>query len=101
MVFELARPELGFVKQAIGVQPNRNFSPPGLDTVDWSKVQWLVALSRSWDPPFSFLHFGPVLRFWRKFYGVMPNAGLRDVRVRVPFPIEQRFERRGQWVDIY
>lgn len=100
-VVELTRPELGFVKQRMDVQPIRNFSPAVLDAVDWSKVQVLVAFSRSWDPTFSFLHYDAVQAFWRKYFGTMSNARLRDVRDRVPFPIEQHMQRRGQWVDIY
>ena len=100
-IFELTRPELGFVKQRMNVQYIRNFSPAVLDTVDWNNVQVLVAFSRSWDPPISFMHSELVQRFWRKFFGAMSNAGLRDVRTRVPFPIEQHMQRRGQWVDIY
>ena len=100
-VFELTRPELGFVKRRLAVQWIANFSPAVLDTVDWSKVQVLLAFSRSWDPPFSFMHSPLVLQFWHRFYGSMSNARLSDVRSRVPFPIEQHIERRGQWVDIY
>lgn len=101
MALELSHPDLGFVKQPMNVQFVRNFSPPALAGLDWSKVEVLVAFSRSWDPRHSLLHLGPVLRFWERYYGALPNARMRQVREQVPFPIEQHFERRGQWVDIY
>ena len=100
-VVELTNPELGFVKRPIRVQPVRNFSSQGLAGIDWDRVEVMIAFSRSWDPPTSLMHFGPVLRFWRRYYGALPNAGLQEVRAQVPWPIEQHFFRRGQWVDIY
>lgn len=101
MALELSQPDLGFVKRPMNVQFVRNFSPPALAGLDWSKVEVLVAFARSWDPQHSLLHLTPVLDFWRRYYGTLPNARLRQVREQVPFPVEQHFERRGQWVDIY
>jgi 4-amino-4-deoxy-L-arabinose transferase-like glycosyltransferase len=101
MALELSHPDLGFVKRPMSVQPIRNFSAPVLAGVKWENVQVLIAFSRSWDPDFNFLRLEPVVRFWQRYYGPMPNAGMREVRERVPMPIEQHFARRGQWVDIY
>jgi hypothetical protein len=101
MALELSHPELGFVKRPIAVQFITNFSKPVLAGVKWENVQILIAFSRSWDPRLNVLRFGPIDRFWRRYYPNMPNAGIDEVRAQVPIPIEQHFERRGQWVDIY
>ena len=101
MALELSHPELGFVKRPIAVQFITNFSKPVLAGVKWENVQILIAFSRSWDPRLNVLRFGPIDRFWRRYYPNMPNAGIDEVRAQVPLPIEQHFERRGQWVDIY
>ena len=98
---ELSHPELGFVNRPLNVQFVRNFSPQALAGVQWEQVEVMIAFSRSWDPKFNLMYLGPVLRFWRKYYGALPNAGLDEVRAQVPLPIEQHLTRRGQWLDIY
>ena len=98
---ELSRPELGFVDRPIQVQFVRNFSPQALAGTNWEQVQILIAFSRSWDPKLNLMYLGPVLRFWQKYYGSLPNASIEEVRAQVPLPIEQHFTRRGQWLDIY
>jgi 4-amino-4-deoxy-L-arabinose transferase-like glycosyltransferase len=98
---EFSQPELGFVKRPIRVQFVRNFSPQALAGTNWDQVQVLVAFSRSWDPKFNLMYLAPVLHFWQKYYGALPNASISEVRDGVPLPIEQHFTRRGQWLDIY
>jgi hypothetical protein len=101
LTLELSRPELGYVDRRIAVEPLPDLSPASLETVDWSKVQVLVAFSRNWDPKFSPMHWAPVLRFWSRFFGYVPNATREETRRRVPFTIENRLERGRQWLDIY
>lgn len=98
---ELSQPELGYVKTPLKIRFVRNFSPQALSGVDWDRVQVMVAFSRSWDPQFNLMYLDPVLHFWRKYYGALPNAAMREVRSLVPLPIEQHLTRRGQWLDIY
>lgn len=101
MTLELRHPELGYVHQPIQVERMPNLAPQSLARLDWSKVQVLVVFSRNWDPPVSLMHFRPFFELWRKFYGFVPAATLGETRARVPLPVAQHFERRGQWVDIY
>jgi hypothetical protein len=98
---ELSRPELGYVGHRIAVAPLADLSAATLEPMDWSKVQVLVAFSRNWDPRFSPMHWSPVLRFWSRFFGYIPNATREETRRRSPFPIEHRVERGRQWLDIY
>ena len=98
---ELERPELGFVSRKMQVQTLRNLTPQTLAPVDWQNVEVFVAFSRTWDPEFSFTHFGPIRSFWQHFYGFTPNTTMDGLRARVPFPVVAHFERRGQWLDIY
>src|SRR5580700_10029361 len=79
----------------------RTLSQATFEQVDWGKVQVLVGFSRNWDPRFSPMHWGPVLRFWSRFFGYVPNATREETRRQVPFAIENRLDRRGQWIDIY
>ncbi len=98
---ELARPELGYVRRGLAVRPVPNLAPATLEGMDWSKVEVLVAYSRHWDPRFSLMHYAPLVRFRRRFYGHAPNATAEETRARVPFPIAAHFERHGQWADVY
>lgn len=98
---ELSRPELGFVRRGMGVRTLPNLAPKTLESMDWSKVQVLVAFSRSWDPRFSLMRLAPVVRFWRRFFDYVPNATREESRERVPFPVAAHFERHGQWVDVF
>ncbi|MBZ5619917.1 MAG: hypothetical protein LAQ69_14530 [Acidobacteriia bacterium] len=98
---ELSRPELGFVSRGMGVRTLPDFAPETLGAIDWSKVQVLVAFSRSWDPRFSLMHFQPLARFWRRFFADTPSPTRAEFRQRIPLPLKAHFERRGQWVDVF
>jgi hypothetical protein len=99
LTLELSQPELGHVDRRMAVASLPDLSQATLEQVDWSKIQVLAAFSRNWDPRFSPMHWGPVLRFWSRFFGYVPNATREETRRRVPFAIENRLER--QWLDIY
>lgn len=98
---ELRSSELGYVTHRFAVRPLANFVPSTLESADWNRTGVVVVYSRSWDPPNSLLRLRPVRRFWERFYGFRPEVTMEQARARVPFPIEQHFERHGQWLDIY
>lgn len=101
LTLELSKPELGYVDRAMAVTSLPNLAPSTLKPVDWTKVQVLVAFSRNWDPRFSPLHWAPIHRFWGRFFDYVPNATREETRQQVPLVVEDRMERRGQWIDIY
>jgi hypothetical protein len=101
LTLELSRPDLGYVDRRIAVAPLPNLSAATLAPVDWSKVQVMVAFSRNWDARFSPMHWAPVLRFWSRYFGYVLNATREETLRRVPLSLENRLERRGQWLDIY
>lgn len=101
LTLELSRPELGYVDHAIAVAPLPNLAVATLQPMDWTKVQVMVAFSRNWDPRLNPLHWAPILNFWNRFFGYLPNATREQTRRQVPFAVENRIERRGQWLDIY
>lgn len=98
---ELSRPELGFVNSRMEVQEIASLSGKTLDEIGWNRVDALVAYSRSWDPPRNLFHFGPVRALWRKLYGSVQDGEEQEALRRIPFPREMRFERHGQWLEIY
>src|SRR6185437_12740431 len=78
-----------------------NSAPDELRKLDWSKVQVLVVFSKNWDPAYSLMRLAPVQALWKRFYGFVPSSTENQARASVPLPMVQRFERRGQWAEIY
>lgn len=86
MTAELSHPEFGFVDRGLPVRLLPDLAPKTLQSIDWNRVQVLAAFSR--DLP---------LRLFVYAAGVTRE----EVRGQVPFPPAAKFERHGQWVDIY
>ncbi|HXS96598.1 MAG TPA: hypothetical protein VN736_18475 [Candidatus Limnocylindrales bacterium] len=101
MTLELAHPELGYVHRPIDYVRLANSAPDELRKLDWSKVQVLVVFSKNWDPDYSLMRLAPVQALWKRFYGFVPSSTENQARASVPLPMVQRFERRGQWAEIY
>jgi hypothetical protein len=101
LTMELEKPELGFVRRPIAVHAMGGMTSEALDRADWKNVQVMVIYSRGWDPEFNLMRFPLVQRFWGRFYGFTPAVTEAEARDRVPFPIETRIARRGQWLDIF
>ena len=64
-------------------------------------MQILVVFSRNWDPEINLMRLRPAAEVLGSHYDFVPNATPEEARARVPFPVDQTFKRRGQWVDIY
>jgi len=88
---ELSHPEFGFVDRGMDVRLVPNLAASTLQSIDWREVQVLVAFSRD----------VPLPGFLQRFVPYVPAASREEVRHRVPFPATARFERHGQWVDVY
>jgi len=98
---ELATPDFGFVERGIATRLLPDFTEATLRSLDWSRVEVLVIFSRTWDPPSGAIRSGPLAEFRRRLYGYVPNATQEEARALIPLPVEARFERRGQWAEIY
>lgn len=101
MTDELSRPELGYVPRPIRVHALPDLAPQTLSAVDWKNVDLIVVFSRNWDPPLNIVRLHPMLNFWERAYGFVPNATEDEARALIPFPIEASFTRRSQWVEVY
>jgi len=100
---ELSQPELDFTNRPMAVRSLPDLAAPTLQTLDWDSIQVLVAFSRDWDPPSNPFHSATIAGFWQKIYSEerSPNVRREMIPALVPFFIAGRFERHGQWVDIY
>jgi 4-amino-4-deoxy-L-arabinose transferase-like glycosyltransferase len=91
MTAELSHPEFAFVHRPLAVRLLPDLTPETLASVDWSNVQILAAFSRDVPKP----------RFWRRLYRDFPGITRDELHARVPFPPAARFDRHGQWLDLY
>jgi 4-amino-4-deoxy-L-arabinose transferase-like glycosyltransferase len=98
---ELARPELGFVSRPIIAAKLPGFTPEELRSLDWNRVQVLVAYSRDWDPPWNLIELPPIRKFWQQCCGYVPAPERDRLRARIPLPVRERLSLHGQWMDIY
>ena len=101
LTLELAHPELGYVSRPMAVRSLPNLSARTLDQLDWQTVDVLVVYSRTWDPPWSLMRYGPVAKFWSRFFGYVPEVSSGEATAQTPFPLELHLDRHGQWVDVY
>ncbi len=101
LTIELARPELGFVPRAMAVHSLPDFTLPTLEGRDWGKADVVVIFLRTWDTPVNLMRIPAVQGFWQRFCGYAPSATREEVERFVPLRLTARFERRGQWLDVY
>jgi hypothetical protein len=101
LTMELQHPELGFVQRRFQVRRLANFRASTLAAADWNSASVAVVFSRYWNPRNSVMRMEPVEWFWSHFYGFAPELGMEQARTQIPLVLEQRFQRRGLWLDIY
>ncbi len=97
---ELRTPALGYVRAALRVAAVKNFAPDSFEHAPNFDVLYLY--SRKWDPPFNLVTRWPRLQpMLLRFYHYSPPAQGSVLQERFNLHLAARFERRGQWVQIY
>ena len=97
----LSRPEFGYVRRAIPVSSLPDFTARSVDSPDWRRdARVLVFFSRMWEPEWSWTNIVLVRKIWRHFYGYEPELSIPEMRRRSLTPVA-RWERRGQWIEVY
>jgi 4-amino-4-deoxy-L-arabinose transferase-like glycosyltransferase len=97
----LSRPEFGYVNRPVPVRALPDFTARSMDRSDWQQdTRILVLFSRMWEPKWSWTRIELVRDLRRRFYGYEPELTIHDM-LRRPFVPVARWERRGQWVEVY
>lgn len=97
----LSRPEFGYVRSAMAVRSLPDFTAHSVDNPEWRRdARVFVFFSRMWEPEWSWTRFALVRKIWRHFYGYEPELTIPEMRNRLLTPVA-RWERRGQWVEVY
>jgi 4-amino-4-deoxy-L-arabinose transferase-like glycosyltransferase len=97
----LRKPELGYVVRPQRVIEIRDFSPEQFARLERGDADIFVRYSRDWQPPADLYQFGRVRAFARKYLGYVDSIGPEEIEKRLGLRLEQRWSRRGQWVEIY
>jgi 4-amino-4-deoxy-L-arabinose transferase-like glycosyltransferase len=97
----LSRPEFGYVHRAMPVHSLPDFTAHSVDSPDWQRdARVLIFFSRMWEPEWSWTHIALVRNMWRRFYGYQPDLTIPEMRSR-PFAPVARWQRHGQWIEVY
>ena len=97
----LRHPEFGYVDRAVMTAETSDLRVSTLEALDPRKVDVLVLYSRTWEPRWSVLRWLPVREFLGRFYEYEREMSPEEVRARFGLGEVQRWERRGQWVEVF
>jgi 4-amino-4-deoxy-L-arabinose transferase-like glycosyltransferase len=97
----LRNPVFGYVNAKLSPAETNDLRYSTLRAIDPKEVDVLVLYSRTWEPEWGILRFGPVERFLQRFYEYEPQMNTAQVREHFGLMPVQRWTRRGQWVEIY
>jgi hypothetical protein len=97
----LRRPEFGYVTAPIAVRGLDNFDPATVLTLKADPVDVLVLYSRTWEPPQSVIHLEFVRKLLTDYYFYQPQITAEQIEAELGMVQVARFDRRGQWVEVY
>jgi hypothetical protein len=97
----LRRPEFGYVSRSIVVRGLENFDPATVLKLKLEPVDILVLYSRTWEPNWGVVRFDFVQRFLADYYFYQPQITADEVESELGMTRVARFERRGQWAEVY
>jgi hypothetical protein len=96
----LRRPEFGYVTQPIGVRGIENFNPETVLALQ-GQVEVLVVYSRTWEPKWGAIRLDWIRDFLTKYYFYKPQVIAEEITKQLGLLPIARWERRGQWIEIY
>ncbi len=97
----LRRPEMGYVTRRRPVRELMDFRPAAVRALDWNRSPVFVLFSRTWDPPLNLMRWSPVRHLWSRYWDFEPDITPLEVQAHLPLRLVARFERRGQWIEVY
>ncbi|HML18803.1 MAG TPA: glycosyltransferase family 39 protein [Bryobacteraceae bacterium] len=97
----LRRPEFGYVKRRLAVEPVEDFRLTSLANLDRNKADVLVVFSRVWGLDGGALDFDFVRNLLERFWGYYRQATPEQIRAGLGFAPVLRWTRHGQWIEVY
>ncbi len=97
----LRRPDYGYVHERLRVRRLTDFTPRSVRATNLERADILVLYSRDPEPGWALLRSGPLNALRRRFYGYEPQVTGAGLERGFGFRRVARWERRGQWIEIY
>lgn len=97
----LRDPEFGYVDKRLAVAETGDLRRSTLEALNPQNVKVLVLYSRTWEPDWGVLRYAAVEQFLRRYYEYDRQMNQHEVRSRFGLVPVRRWERSGQWIEIY
>jgi hypothetical protein len=97
----LRNPAFGYVDRKMSAAETSDLRYSTLAALDPKAVHVLVLYSRTWEPSWGVLRWPIVTRFLARFYEYGRQMNSSEVREHFGLVPVQRWDRRGQWIEIY
>jgi 4-amino-4-deoxy-L-arabinose transferase-like glycosyltransferase len=98
---ELRRPEFGYVHHRLKVEQIEDFRVESIATLDHHKIDVLVVYCRVWALDGGALDIAWLRNYLDRVWGVHRQATPEQIRGALGFVPVIRWDRRGQWIEIY
>jgi 4-amino-4-deoxy-L-arabinose transferase-like glycosyltransferase len=98
---ELRRPEFGYVHRPLKIEQIEDFRIESIATLDHHKIDILVVYCRVWALDGGALDFAWLRSYLDHYWGVHRQATPAQIRGALGFVPVIRWDRRGQWIEIY
>ncbi len=98
---EIRRPEMGYVPLPMKVEAMEDFHLSSIAALRGRDVEVLVVYSRSWEPRIGVTSIAWVRNLLARYYGYEPPVTAADIERELGLTSVARFERRGQWAEVY
>jgi hypothetical protein len=96
----LRRPEFGYVSRSIRVRGLENFNPETVLPLK-GQIEVLVIYSRTWEPKWGAINLEWIREFLTAYYFYKPQITSEQITKDLGLLPIARWERRGQWIEIY
>jgi hypothetical protein len=96
----LRRPEFGYVAQPIAARGIENFNPETVLALK-GQVEVFVLYSRTWEPSWGAISLDWIRKFLTAYYFYKPQITSEQITKQLGLLPVARWERRGQWIEIY
>ena len=97
----LADPRFGYVHRPFHTVETTDFRRSNVMAVNPSKVDALAVYARTWTPSWSVLRSRVVTEFLHRYYDYEPQIPGKEIELWLGFQPAARWERRGQWIELY
>ena len=96
----LRRPEFGYVTRPMKVRGLENFNPETVLPLK-GQIEVLVVYSRTWEPRWGVINLEWIRWFLTAYYFYKPQITSDQITEDLGLLPIARWERRGQWIEIY